>query len=424
MTNFYLHLFSGSGNIEIGFYQCMWRKGKRKMHKAILLAVVCAAALFIPRLSANAAENTENIRALYEEYYARFDAVERREDITEYGFEPVEIHIFPVQYDIDSQKEMETELVRQMKADPDADIKDLKMNLEAPLLMIPAYDRMYNRLALFFVDGDGSIVYKTDRFETNSCVLGQMRQPSQELVSVAFQDLNGDTLTDIILITSCEVGADQKYRIGDVLFQDTEGLIFYRDYRISDKINRFGMNQNTDSITAFVRDGYSTEFLYTAVTLKELLAHGFQIISEQCYTRTFGKLGKLQVVPGTYRIADYDVFMIYLVNEQDYILSALQPMGGYDNLYALKGINCRDIDGDGLKDIIVLAKYSYEDEEHRLAVRSDYSIYYQRTSGFSADTEIKKRYPCSEEDTMQDVVEKARAYWGWKTEDDQSTDSR
>lgn len=394
------------------------------MYKAILLAVVCAAALFIPRLSANAAENTENIRALYEEYYARFDAVERREDIIEYGFEPVEIHIFPVQYDIDSQKEMETELVRQMKADPDADIKDLKMNLEAPLLMIPAYDRTYNRLALFFVDGDDSIVYKTDRFETNSCVLGQMRQPSQELVSVAFQDLNGDTLTDIILITSCEVGADQKYRIGDVLFQDTEGLIFYRDYRISDKINRFGMNQNTDSITAFVRDGYSTEFLYTAVTLKELLAHGFQIISEQCYTRTFGKLGKLQVVPGTYRIADYDVFMIYLVNEQDYILSALQPMGGYDNLYALKGINCRDIDGDGLKDIIVLAKYSYEDEEHRLAVRSDYSIYYQRTSGFSADTEIKKRYPCSEEDTMQDVVEKARAYWGWKTEDDQSTDSR
>lgn len=385
---------------------------------------ICMAALFMPQLPANAAENTENARVLYEEYYARFDAVEYREDITEYGFEPVEIHIFPVQYDIDSQKEMETELVRQMKADPDADIKDLKMNLEAPLLMIPAYDRTYNRLALFFADGDDSIVYKTDRFETNSCVLGQLRQPRQELVSVAFQDLNGDSLTDIILITSCEVGADQKYRIGDVLFQDTEGLIFYRDYRISDKINRFGMNQNTDSITAFVRDGYSTEFLYTAVTLKELLAHGFQIISEQCYTRTFGKLGKLQVVPGTYRIADYDVFMIYLVNEQDYILSALQPMGGYDNLYALKGINCRDIDGDGLKDIIVLAKYSYEDEEHRLAVRSDYSIYYQRTSGFSADTEIKKRYPCSEEDTMQDVVEKARAYWGWKTEDDQSTDSR
>ena len=399
---------------------------KRKLQRGILIIEICGiciASLFMPHLSANAAENTENIRALYEEYNARFAAVEDREDITEYGFETVDVHIFPVQYEIDRQKEMETELVRQIKAEPDADIKDLKMSLEAPLLMIPAYDRTYNRLALFFVDGEGRIVYKTDRFETNSCVLGQMRQPEQELVSVAFQDLNGDTLTDIILITSCEIGDGEKYRIGDVLFQstkgiDTEGLIFYRHYRISDKINRFGMNQNTDSITAFVRDGYSTEFLYTAVTLQELLAHGFQIITEQCYTRTFGKLGKLQVVPGTYRIADYDVFMIYLVNEQDDILSALQPMGVYDNLYALKGINCRDIDGDGLKDIIVLAKYSYEDEEHKLAVASDYSIYYQRTGGFSADTEIKSQYPCTDEDTMQTIVEKARAYWGWETDND------
>lgn len=424
---------------------------KRKKYQTTLLAVLCAAALSTPHLSVVAAEaanqqdttvkaanqqnsgaaaanqqdttsTAENVRVQYEEYNARFDAVEYRKDITEKGFEIVDIHIFPVQYEIDRQKEMETELVRQMKADPDADVKDLKMNMEAPVLMIPAYDITYNRLALFFVDGEDRIVYKSDRFETNSCVLGQLQQPSQELVSVAFQDLNGDSLTDIILITSCEIGDGKKYRIGDVLFQDTEALIFYRDYRISDKINRFGMNQNTDSITAFVRDGYSTEFLYTSVTLKELQQHNFQIITEQCYTRTFGKLGKLQVVPGTYRIADYDVFMIYLVNEQGYILSALQPMGDYDNLYALKGINCRDIDGDGLKDIIVLAKYSYEDEEHRLAVASDYSIYYQRTGGFSADTEIKKRYQCSEEDTMQSVVEKARAYWGWKTEDDTDID--
>lgn len=404
--------------------------GLAKRHKIKILAWICVTALAahcIPLGMTQAAGragkenksgNNENVRALYEEYNVRFDAVENRDDITEYGFEIVDIHIFPVQYEIDDQKEMETELVRQMKAEPDADIKELKMNLEAPLLMIPAYDKTYNRLALFFVDEADRIAYKTDRFETNSCSIGRMQQPKQELVSVAFQDLNGDTLTDIILITSCEVGEGKKYRIGDVLFQDTEGLIFYRDYRISDKINRFGMNQNTDSITAFVRDGYSTEFLYTAVTLKELQQHGFQIIAEQCYSRTFGKLGKLQVVPGTYRIADYDVFMIYLVNEQDYILSALQPMGDYDNLYALKGINCRDIDGDGLKDIVVLAKYSYENEEHQLAVKSDYSIYYQRTNGFSADTEIKKRYQCSEEDTMQTVVEQARAYWGWKTEDD------
>ena len=50
------------------------------------------------------------------------------------------------------------------------------------------------------------------------------------------------------------------------------------------------------------------------------------------------------------------------------------------------------------------------------AVKSDYSIYYQRTGGFSADTEIKGSYRCKDEDTMEEVVEKARAYWGWKSE--------
>lgn len=215
---------------------------KKRRHKVRFLAVLCAAALFTPCLTATATEgdtiqndtakpytvqsagDTENIRVQYEEYNARFAAVGHRNDITENGFEIVDVHIFPVQYEIDRQKEMETELVRQMKADPDANVKDLKMNMEAPMLMIPAYDKTYNRLALFFVDEEDRIVYKTDRFETNSCVLGQMHQPEQELVSVAFQDLNGDTLTDIILITSCDVGDGKRYRIGDVLFSPRRGL--------------------------------------------------------------------------------------------------------------------------------------------------------------------------------------------------------
>ena len=211
----------------------------KKTQKVKLLAGLCIAALLAPCLSqgsmraeasidlntdkkASVAENTdtENVNILYDEYTARFAAVGQKADITKNGFETVDIHIFPVQFQIDDQKEMETELVRQIKAEPGADVKELKMNMEAPILMIPAYDKTYNRLALFFVDGAGGIVYKTDHFATNSCVLGQVEQPEQELASVAFQDLNGDKLTDIILITSCEIGDGRKYRIGDVLFQD------------------------------------------------------------------------------------------------------------------------------------------------------------------------------------------------------------
>ena len=124
------------------------------------------------------------------------------------------------------------------------------------------------------------------------------------------------------------------------------------------------------------------------------------------------------MTPGTYRIADYDIFMIYLVNEQGDIVSVLQPMGEYDNLYALKGVTCRDIDGDGLKDIVILARYSYEGEAGELIVESDYRIYYQRTGGFVPDTEIRDTYRCGDEDTMEILVEKARAYWGWQTTND------
>lgn len=367
--------------------------------------------VFLEKTSSKISESkiteSDNVRVLYDEYNARLDSITTQTDIEEKGFDIVESQIFP----------FEPEIIPESEIEPNTE--DAFVDEESSgLSVIPAFDRTYHRLALFLADADGSILYKTDQLETNSRIRGQMEQPGQEIASVAFQDLNGDARTDIILITSCKGADGRNYKVGDVLLQSGEELCFYRDYRISDKLNRFGMNKNAKSITAFVRDGDSTEFLYTALTLKELRQHGFQIITEQSYTRTFGKLGKLQVVPGTYRIADYEVFMIYLVNEQDYIVFALQPMGDFDNLYALKGINCRDIDGDGLKDIIVLAKYSYEDEEHKLAIASDYSIYYQRTGGFSADTEIKSQYPCSDEDTMQTLVEKARAYWGWKTDND------
>ena len=177
------------------------------------------------------------------------------------------------------------------------------------------------------------------------------------------------------------------------------------------------MNKSADLIAAFVRDGYSTEFMYTATTLDELLDAGLEIIQEQSWPRNFEKLGRLQVIPGTYRIADYEVFMIYLVNEQGYIVSSLQPMEDYDNLYALRGISCWDIDGDGLKDIAVLARYSYEGSNHELIVKTDYSIYYQRTGGFTEDTQIKESYKCTEEETMENLVRQGRAYWGWKREE-------
>lgn len=334
----------------------------------------------------------ESIRRLYEEYKEAFMDIERISQISPSGFRVIEEHIFPIE----------------MKSFGEVNV-------------IPAFHEKYNRLALFFALTDGTVVYKTEELETNNRNRGEMEQSTRGISAISFRDLNEDGNMDIVLLTSFsnledDYAAD-SYKIGDVLFQDEAGKEFYRDYRITDKLNRYGMNKSAELITAFVRDGYSTEFMYTATTLEELLSHGLEIITEQAYPRDFEKLGWLEVIPGTYRIADYEVFMIYLVNEEGYIVSSLQPMEAYDNLYALRGVSCWDIDGDGLKDVAVLARYSYEGSNHELTVKMDYSIYYQRTGGFVEDTQIKEVYRCTEEETMENLVRQGRAYWGWTREE-------
>lgn len=349
--------------------------------------------LGIPVMLAHAEETEQEEVALqYEAYQKNFDDIVYAEDIGSKGYDVLDEQIFTVSLESFGGEEV---------------------------TLIPALENTWNRLAIFLADGQGNILYKCNELETNNCVRGRMLQNTRGIASIAFDDANHDGKTDIILITRCvnDTGdyAGIPYKMGDVLFQG-EGT-FYRDWRISDKINRFGMNKSTNQILFFVRDGKSTEFLYTAATLDELLEHGFHIIEEQCYTRYFEKLGNLKVVPGTFRMAWYDIFLIYLVNEQGDIVWSLQPMGDYDGLYSLKGINGRDVDGDGLRDLVVLARYSREDENGERQIENKCMIYYQRTSGFEADTEFENYYHYAEEDTMEMMIQKIREYWGWQVEE-------
>lgn len=329
------------------------------------------------------------VREAYEEYLERLQGITRKAQIEGNGFAVIEDQIFP-----------------------------LETMCFGEVYLVPAMEKRYHRLALFFVRENGDVVYQTDQLAANNWNVGMLEQPIVEIGAVSFQDLNQDGRVDIVLIAACRnrTGeyADRKYNVGDVLFQGEDS--FYRDYRISDKLNRFGMNKSAESIIAYVRDGYSAEFLYTASTKEELLANGFVIAKEQDYFRQFEKLGYLEVMPGSYTMAEFSIFMIYLVDEKGTIVWSFQPMGDYDNLYALKGIACRDIDGDGMKDLLVAARYSYAGSLEDVVIENDYEIYYQRTSGFEVDTEVKKMVRCGEEDTVADLVEKARAYWGWSPE--------
>ncbi len=355
------------------------------------LAICLAGLLWEPaRIFAREGTVSELVRE-YETYQADFAGIETKKDIEDAGYEIIEPQSFSVLLETFGETEVQ---------------------------FLPAMHRKYHRLVLFIADDRGRVLFRTEQLETNYKNRESLEQPIKNLAAVSFQDLNQDGLTDIVLITNCENAsgeyAGKDYKVGDVLFQkDGE---FYRDWRISDKINRFSMNKSADFIASYVRDGNSTEVLYTAVTLEELLESGFRITEEQCYSRFFEKLGRLTVVPGILRIAEYDIFMIYLVNEQGYIVWSFQPMGDYDNLYALKGMTCRDVDGDEMKDIIVLARYSYSGEDGELLIDTKCHIYYQRTDGFAEDRDFDEIYQCTEEDTLGGLVDIIREYWGWTKE--------
>lgn len=334
-------------------------------------------------------QTEEELAAEYRRYKRRLEGIEQQSDLTDSGFDVIEDQIFP-----------------------------LETAGFGSVSLVPAIEEQYHRLVLFLTNEDGTVVYRTDELAVNHWREGKLEQTVQEISAISFLDLNHDGLSDIVLLAACknEDGAytDRNYKVGDVLFQNEDG--FYYDYRISDRINRFGMNQSARSIIAHVRGGASTEFLYTASTKEELLKNGFVVAMEQDYFRQFEKLGYLEVLPGTYTIADCSVFMVYLVDEQGNIVWSFQPMGDFDNLYALKGIVCTDIDGDGMKDLLVFAGYNYADGYGAPVPQFACRIYYQRTDGFETDTEVTEKLSCGEEDTAAGLVERARAYWGWSKE--------
>ncbi len=335
----------------------------------------------------------QRLVADYDAYEACFSSIEKREDIERAGYTVIEDQAFPVILETFGEEEC---------------------------LFLPAMDDRYNRLALFILDVDGEILWKTNQLETNYCFRGELTQPTRGIAAVSFQDLDKDGLTDIVLITNCEneTGsyAGKTYKVGDVLYQSNGA--FYRDWRVSDQINRFGMNKSVDFITAYARDGYSTEFLYTATSLQELLDNGFQIFEQHHYRKSFEKLGVLEIVPGVFPMAEYDIFMVYLVNEAGYIVWNFQPMEDYDSLYSMMGMICQDLDGDGMKDLTILARFSYAGPNEELMVDARCLIYYQRTGGFDTDTEFQNVYQCTEKDRLKDLVVKIRDFWGWEEEND------
>ncbi|MCL2323468.1 MAG: VCBS repeat-containing protein, partial [Oscillospiraceae bacterium] len=173
-------------------------------------------------------------------------------------------------------------------------------------------------------------------------------------------------------------------------------------------------NKNVYAIEDYVKYGKSTEFLYTSKNLKELIENGFNVISSQRFDVHLEKFGVVSFIPGFYDIAGQNYLMIYLIDSNVNILWNFQPMHDHGNFFSIKACSFIDIDGDGLKDIAILADYIDIDENGNAAHVTDFNIYYQEAGYFIEDTEFKNSYNFTNIDTLPDITQKARQFWGWE----------
>ncbi|MCL2461234.1 MAG: VCBS repeat-containing protein [Defluviitaleaceae bacterium] len=363
-----------------------------KKFYAFMLSFFLAAALLPPY--AKASENDQFISALapapqasdYERYKAAFDAIGAVGDIAAAGYEAAE-----------------PEFITDYFASACVD---------AECTLYPAVNRQYGRAALFFAGDDGKILYKTDDLECNNFLPDSLYQPNTGIAAVSERDLNGDGYKDILLLTNCAYDGG-KFKIGDILYQGKDS--FYRDWRVTDNINRFGMNKDIDMMTAYARDGQSAEFLYSASTLDELEKGGFVPLQWQTFDVDFQKFGSVTVVPGTYAMGRNYIFIIYLVNSDGQIVWNFQPMHNNDNFSQMTHISFKDVDGDGWADLTVLAIYKTLDDNNDTITVTDFSIYYQRSGYFFEDKDFHAEYlpKLTGSETTEDIVQAARLYWGW-----------
>ncbi|MCL1807077.1 MAG: VCBS repeat-containing protein [Oscillospiraceae bacterium] len=327
-----------------------------------------------------AMEPQDQERSDYERYRDRMEAVQTVEELASNGFVILEDNIYT-----------KGEFANFGKVD-----------------IVPALDPKHERIVFFFADEDGGIVYKTDELECNSQRRGELNQPNLDVAGFGLRDINGNGLTDIVIISRsiCRSGpyAGVIYTVGDILFQHETG--FYRDWRLSDRINRFGMNTDVNTVIAFARDGISTEFLYLADTLDELIENGFQVMHSNVVT--FETFGEVSLIYGTFRLAGYYTLMIYLADGEGNLLWNFQPMGRYTNFSSMRSYELADIDGDGKTDLVFHIWYDTLTPEWETERVTDTVIYYQRNGYFSPDWEA--RFFIEENDTALGFAEKEAVF--------------
>lgn len=139
--------------------------------------------------------------------------------------------------------------------------------------------------------------------------------------------------------------------------------------------------------------------------LANLQKQGLKVIEEQPFWIELENWGRVRFVAGETQIKGLPKLNLYLIDSKDNGLCSLPEFyGNMWILYELKAISFKDVNKDGLKDIIVVADYILGHGENAAVPFPVGSVYFQKNKEFVSLPELDKEINEKKQNESVDMI--------------------
>mgnify|MGYP001171407171 CR=1 FL=1 len=199
-------------------------------------------------------------------------------------------------------------------------------------------DFKYGMVAGITVDKDGNIK-------------GQVSDATENLTHISNMDINGKIQNDKFSYNFTEDGWEHNGTI-NMEFKDNKIVLTIAYNSNSSKNNLWGIGEGT-----FTLINNKTQVKRTLDNLKD---GGLQVIENQCFNVTLENYSKVKFISGLKREDANSNANFYLVDENNNVLYKFPDFYGNQKgmISDVKAVSFADVNGDGLKDAVIIADYN------------------------------------------------------------------
>ena len=141
------------------------------------------------------------------------------------------------------------------------------------------------------------------------------------------------------------------------------------------------------------------------INLTNLQKQGLKVVEEQSFWIELENWGKVRFIAGEKEIKQLPKLSFYLIDSKDNVLYSLPEFyGNMWILYEVKAISFKDVNRDGLKDIIVVADYILGHGENAAVPFSVGSVYFQKDKEFVSLPELDMEINEKNQNKSTDII--------------------